>query len=88
VRITSCVPVPESDTACGLPLALSVILSVAVYELAAAGVNVTSIVHLPPAATELPQVSAISAKSLGFVPPTATLEILKAALPVLLRVTV
>ena len=67
---------------------MSVMLSVAVYELAAAGVNVTSIVQLPPAATEVPQVSAISVKSAGFVPPMATLEIVKAALPVLLSVTV
>jgi hypothetical protein len=87
-RITSWAPVPESDTACGLAAALSVMLSVAVYELAAEGVNVTSMVHFPPAATELPQVSAISAKSPGLLPPIATLVIFKLVPPVLVRVTV
>jgi hypothetical protein len=46
------------------------------------------IMQLPGAATELPQVSAISAKSLALVPAIATLVILKTALPVLLRVIV
>jgi len=50
------VPVPERLTVCGLPLALSVILTEAVRLPLAAGVNVTLIVQLLPPATELPQV--------------------------------
>jgi hypothetical protein len=53
----------------------------------AEGVNVTLIVHLWPAASDLPQVL-VSAKLLRLVPWTERLLILKAALPVLLRVTV
>ena len=81
------VPVPERLTAWGLPLALSAMLSEAVRLPLAEGVKVTLIVQLPPAATEVPQLL-LWAKSLGFVPPSARLEMLKAALPVLLRVTV
>ena len=51
------------------------------------GVNVTLIGQLPSAATELPQVL-VSEKSLAFVPVTVMLVMLKAALPVLLRVMV
>ena len=50
------VPVPEKLTVCGLPLALSVMLTAAVRLPLAAGVKVTLIVQLAPAATELPQV--------------------------------
>ena len=85
-RITSCVPVPESDTDCGLPLALSVMVSEAVRVPAAAGVNKIAMVQLPPAATEELQVSA-SVKSAASAPVKAMLEMLKLALPVLLRVT-
>lgn len=49
-------PVPVKPTVCGLPLALSLIVSVALREPAAAGVNVTLMAQLAPAATELPQV--------------------------------
>jgi hypothetical protein len=52
----------------------------------AVGVKVTLMVQLPPAATELPQVL-VCAKSPALVPATATLEMLKAAFPALLRVT-
>ena len=79
--------VPESDTDCGLPLALSVTVSVAVRAPEAAGVNRMAIVQLPPAATEELQVSA-SVKSVGSAPVKAILEMLRLALPVLLRVTV
>ncbi len=84
----SCVPVPESDTDCGLPPALSVMVTDAVSALAREGVNVTAIVQFAPAATELPQVSAISAKSLALAPAIARPVMLKAALPVLLNVIV
>ena len=56
-RLTrAAVPVPVRLTVCGLPLALSVMLSEAVRLPVAAGVNVTLMVHLALAATELPQV--------------------------------
>ena len=84
---TVAVPVPDRLTACGLPLALSVMLTEAVRLPLAAGVNVTLIVQLLPAATELPQVL-VCAKSLALVPVSARLVMLKAALPVLLRVRI
>jgi hypothetical protein len=57
VRLTTeVVPVPVRFTACGLPAALSVMLTAAVRLPEAAGVNFTLIVQLPPAATELPHV--------------------------------
>ena len=49
-------PVPVRLTVCGLPAALSEMLSVAVRVPAAAGVKVTLIAQLLFAATELPQV--------------------------------
>ena len=52
-----CVPVPESDTGCGLPLPLSVMASEATRVPVAEGVNMMAMVQLPPAATEAPQVS-------------------------------
>ena len=79
---------PERLTVCGLPLVLSVMLSVAVRRPEAEGVNVTSIVQLPPAGTELPQVSAVSAKSLALAPVGTRLVMLNVALPLLVRVTV
>jgi hypothetical protein len=66
---------------------LSAILSVAVRAPVAEGVNVTAIVHPAPAATELPQVL-FSAKSPALVPVRARLLILKAVVPVLVRVTI
>jgi hypothetical protein len=81
------VPVPERLTACGLPLALSVMLTDPLREPEAEGVKVTLIVQSAPAATELPHVL-VCAKSPGSVPVIAMLLTLKVALPVLLRVTV
>jgi hypothetical protein len=49
-------PVPVSATACGLPLALSLIVSVPVREPAAVGVKMTEILQLDPAAALVPQV--------------------------------
>ena len=80
-------PVPERLTVCGLPLALSVMLTEAVRLPLAAGLNVTLIVQLLPAATELPHVL-VWAKSLALLPVRARLVILKVALPVLLRVAI
>jgi len=45
------VPVPLNVTVCGLFVAVSVIDTVPLYAVAAVGVNVTLIVHVPPAAT-------------------------------------
>ena len=84
---TVAVPVPDRLTACGLPLALSVMLTEAVRLPLAEGLNVTLIVQLALAATELPQVL-VCAKSLALVPVSARLEMLKAELPVLFSVMV
>ena len=65
---------------CGLPVALSVTVTAAVRVPDAVGLNVTLIVQLAPALTELPQVL-LWAKSPAFVPVTATLVMLSAALP-------
>ena len=62
-------------------------LSVAVRLPLAAGVKVTLILQLPPAATELPQVL-LCAKSLGLVPVIVRLDIDNASLLELLRVVV
>jgi hypothetical protein len=52
------------------------------------GVNAIPIVQVAPVASELPQVSATSAKSPGLVPVIVTAVILKDALLPLLRVIV
>ena len=80
------VPVPERLTDCGLPVALSVMARAAERLPATEGVNLILIVQLASAASELPQLFAW-AKSLAFEPKTAMLEMLKAELPELLRVT-
>jgi hypothetical protein len=79
--------VPESDTDCGLPLALSAMVREATLVPVAEGVNNIAIVQLPPATTEGLQVLA-SVKLLALVPVSARLETLKAELPVLFRVMV
>jgi hypothetical protein len=81
------VPVPERVTDWGLPVALSVRATAPVNVPAAAGVKVRLIVQLAPAATLVPQVL-VWAKSPGLAPERAMLEMVKAALPVLFRVTV
>jgi hypothetical protein len=72
---------------CGLPLALSVIVREAVRVPAELGVNVTLIVQLPPAATELPQV-VVSGKSPGLAPVTTKPLMPKAEFPMFVRVSV
>jgi hypothetical protein len=75
-------PVPVSATVCGLPEALSAMLTIPTREPVAVGVNVTLIVHFAATANELPQVLA-SAKS-----PVAEIPVIvSAAFPVLLNVT-
>ena len=49
------VPVPESATVCGLPAALSVIVTIADRAPTAVGVKVIMIVQFAPAATLVPQ---------------------------------
>jgi hypothetical protein len=84
--MTSCAPVPERAADCGLPLALSVMVSDAVRVPEAAGVNIITIVQLPPATTEELQVL-FSVKSVGSVPVNVMLEMFSAVLPELLKVT-
>ena len=84
------VPVPDKLTVCVLlavPLLLSVTVSVPARAPVAVDVNVTVIVQLAPAATELPQ-AFVWAKSPALVPMTVMPAILNAALPVLVSVTV
>jgi hypothetical protein len=81
------VPVPERLTVWGLPAALSVMVSEAARLPLAGGVKVTLIVQLAPAATLAPQLL-VWAKSPGFVPVSARLVMLKAALPEFVRVMV
>ena len=79
-------PVPERLTDWGLPVALSVTARAAPRLPATEGVKVTLMVQLAPAASELPQLL-VWAKSLELAPKTAMLEMLRAELPELLRVT-
>src|SRR5208337_1876679 len=76
---TGLTPVPAKLTACGLPLALSVIVSDALREPTAAGVNVT-----PIAPTEILLPHAFPrAKSPELAPPMAIPEMLRDAYPML-----
>jgi hypothetical protein len=81
------VPVPVRVTVCGLPVALSEMVTVAVRLPTAAGVKITLIVQLPCTASELPQVD-VSGKSEALAPVTAMLLKFKVALPLLVMVTV
>ena len=75
-------PVPVRLTVCGLPAALSVMVTAPVRVPVAVGLNVTLIVQLEPAESEVPQV-VVDAKS----PLVTMLVMLNNALPVFLRVT-
>src|SRR5436190_5986550 len=79
-------PVPVRLTACGLPLALSVTLNVALLVPLAVGVKVTLIVHCAPAATDVPQLL-VCPKSPLLAPVMEMLLMLRLAVPVLERVT-
>lgn len=76
------VPVPVRVTDCGLSGALSLTVTVPVLVPVAVGVNVTLIVQLPPANTELPQV-VVSAKS----PVAVILVMVKVSVPRFFSVT-
>src|SRR6266581_5060092 len=80
------VPVPVRPAVCGLPLALSATLNVALLVPLAVGVKVTLIVHWAPAATEVPQLL-VCPKSPLLVPVMAMLLMFSVAVPVLERVT-
>ena len=87
VRLTpGAVPVPERLAVCGLPLALSVTVKDAERAPVALGVNVTLIVQLELAASDVPQLLVCS-KSPLLVPVTAMLEILNAVPPEFVSVT-
>src|SRR5437899_956036 len=80
-----------SETDCGLPAASSVMLAVAVRALAAVGVNVRLRTQLAPATTVAPFVQVVPAamaKSPALAPPSATVAMLRVAVPLLVRVTV
>jgi hypothetical protein len=81
------VPVPVMATVCGEPDALSPTESVAEKLVADAGVKVTEIEQLDPAASVLPQVL-VSPKSVGFVPAIEMLSRVSADPPVFISVTV
>ena len=77
-RLGGAIPVPDTPEVWGLLLALSVTVSVALRDPAAAGVKVTLIVQFPPAATLDPQLL-VCPKSPGLVPVKPTLVMVKAA---------
>jgi len=77
--------VPVKLAVCGLPGALSVMVTEAERDPKAVGVKVTVIVQLPLAATGLPQLL-VCAKSPALVPDTTTLLTFKVAFPELLTV--
>ena len=56
VEVTVATPVPVRLIVCGLPAALSVIVTVPGNDPVVVGVNVTLIVHVPVAATDAPHV--------------------------------
>ena len=63
LRVTAKTPVPESDTVCGLLVALSLTLRLPVRFPVVAGVNVTLMVHLDLLGKLVAQVVAETAKS-------------------------
>ena len=79
------VPVPERLTVCGLPLALSVMVTEAVRLPLAEGMNVTLIVQLAPAATLAPQLL-VCAKSLELAPVSAMLVMFSVVPPLFVSV--
>src|SRR4029077_2949746 len=76
------IPVPESATVCGLPVALSVTVIVPGWLPVAVGVKVTLMEQLAPAATEAPQVLVWPYCVLA-----AMLVMFRAAVPELVSVT-
>jgi hypothetical protein len=88
---TGAVPVPNRVTLCGLPAALSVIVTAAFRAPTAVGVKVTLIVQLAFGATGLPAAQVVpvaSAKSPALAPVNPTLVKVRFAVPLLVTVTV
>src|SRR5207244_8439377 len=73
-------PVPDNATFCGLPAALSLMLSAALRVPLAVGLKLTLIVQLAPAANELPQL-VVREKSPALVPVIAMLLMVKLVVP-------
>src|SRR5947207_5198574 len=83
------VPLPVSATLCGLLLALSAKVRLAVRVPAVAGVKATSTLQVPPGATAAAeQLSALLAKSPALAPASVTLVTLSVLLPMLVTATV
>ena len=80
------VPSPETAICCGLPLALSVKLRVAVRVPDAVGLKMMFAVQLAEAARLAPHVLLKTAKSPAFVPVNAMLLMVMAAVPLLVSV--
>src|SRR5690348_13983101 len=82
-------PTPLRAMLCGLPGALSVMLTLAVRVPLATGVKVTLRAHLAPAASVLGLIGqvVVSAKSPALMPVSAILSIVSAAVPVLVSLT-
>jgi hypothetical protein len=83
--IVKSVPIPVSATACGLPEALSVIVTLAARLPVAVGLKVTLIEQFAPAVTLAPQVF-VAEKSPLFVPVMAMVSV-NVAFPVFVNVT-
>jgi hypothetical protein len=79
-------PFPESGTLCGLVVALSVTVRVAVGEPVLLGANLTSMVQLSVGASELGH-RLLGVKSPASTPVTPTLEMSNAVVPVFVTVT-
>lgn len=82
-------PVPLRPIDCGLPVALSVIETVAVRLPLAAGVKVALMLQVPLAASVAGLIGQVlvDEKSLGLVPPSVIALMVSGALPLLVRVT-
>ncbi len=76
-------PVPVRDTVCGLPAALSAMVTVAVFAPAVVGAKVTFTVHEAPGATEAHPAAGVAVNDAASVPVTVTPDTTRAALPVL-----
>ena len=75
------VPVPESATVCGLPVALSLMLNAADSGPEVLGVKVTVVVAVAPAATVRGNVAGATAKSAALPPVTDQFAITRSAVP-------
>src|ERR1035437_5593495 len=82
------IPVPVSETVWGLSVALSVIVIDPCVAPVAPGLNVTLTVQVLLGVIVAPVQVSVSRKSLGFVPPIVTVEMVRLAVPVLVTITV